>query len=67
MLKRVAVQGGEKGALRTDRRGACRRVHNLAGFGHTAANLLKAGRGPLLGSGPFASLQDGKGGRGTKG
>ena len=53
--------GGEKGALRTDRFGACRPGHNLAGFGHTAANLLKAGRGPLLGSGPFASLQDEKG------
>ncbi len=43
MLKRIAVQGGEKGALRTDRCGACRRFHNLAGFGHTAPNQLKAG------------------------
>jgi hypothetical protein len=50
-------EGGEKGALRIDRPGACRFGHNLAGFGHTTANLLKAGRGPLLGFGPFASLQ----------
>jgi hypothetical protein len=28
------------GALRTDRRGAGCRVHNLAGFGHTAFNQL---------------------------
>ena len=60
MLKRVAVRR-RKGALRTNRPGACRPGHNLTGFGYTAANLLKAGRGPLLGSGPFASLQDEKG------
>jgi hypothetical protein len=59
MLKRVAVRR-RKGALRTDRPGACRPGHNLIGFGYTAANLLKAGRGPLLGSDPFASLQDEK-------
>ena len=54
MLKMIAVHGGEKDALRTDRRGACRRAHNLAGFAHTAPNQLKGGAGVLRGSGLLA-------------
>jgi hypothetical protein len=42
-------QGGKKDALRTDRCGTCCPAHNLAGFGRTAANLLKAIRGILRG------------------
>ena len=35
----------EEGGLQTDRPGACCPGHNLAGFGRTGPNVLKAGRG----------------------
>jgi hypothetical protein len=44
-----------KGALRTDRRGACRSGRNLAGFGRAAANELKGDGGLIR---PSAYPQD---------